>query len=122
MPNEQEQAQISLSRGRTAAGIKDPVEKKRFIGRQGAGKMSTAELVSEDTKEKARQAIDETMSGKRSNPGTGVVMSYDTGGVVHEDGAYKLKKGETVSPAPARGGFWHCKEDGTIVFRETEKG
>ena len=81
---EQRRANISVERGKVAAGIKDSETRKKFIAKQGEGKVSDTELETETFQERNRQAA-----------------GMQTGGVAHRSGPYRLHMGETVE---TRGG------------------
>lgn len=66
---EQEKAGLSQARGRLAAGIKDPEERRKFIGEQGevdrkGGKdIDYAEVAQKTSGEQAKQALDDVLGG-----------------------------------------------------------
>lgn len=56
---EQDRANTTKLRGQVAAGISDPVEKRKFIYAQGEGKMSDAELKQDAYDQRNRNATNE---------------------------------------------------------------
>jgi hypothetical protein len=87
--NEQEKADMSIRRGRLAAAITDPQEKREFIKGQGDAEekggsdASYVPVVAGTHKEEVNQAI-----GSRKH-----------GGPINKTGLYKLHKGEHVISA-----------------------
>ena len=81
--NEQRRADISKSRGEVAAAIQDPDVRKKFIAKQGEGKMSDAEL-------------DAQTYRVRNQLAAGAAPTMHKGGVVKKDGLHNLQKGEVV--------------------------
>jgi len=100
---ETERAAVSLKRGKLAAGIRDPEERKRFIARQGSeeeremrGKSSAGmeKLEAETNLEQGRQT-----AGVDSSDSTRTLRSMKKGGVVRKTGAHLIHRGERVIPA-----------------------
>jgi hypothetical protein len=91
MANEQDRADLSKSRGKYAAGIKNPEAKRAFIAEQG-------------NKEAEARFINATI-GKKAGYKTDPITSFKKGGKVKKTGVYKLHKGERVIAAKSHPGL-----------------
>jgi hypothetical protein len=87
--SEQEKADVSKSRGVTAAHIPDSAEKKSYISAQGdleaKGKDKTADLKQGDFNKRNQLVVEGNMK---------------KGGIVPRTGLYKMHKNEVVLPVP----------------------
>jgi hypothetical protein len=87
MATEAQRATITTERGRQAAQIKDPAEKKAYIA-GSAGVDTNYDSTAAATSTKGNQLQSQSILG-----------SMHTGGPVMADGAYRLKAGEHVLTA-----------------------
>lgn len=90
--SEQDKANLSEKRGKLAAGITDPSQRKAFLSaqgeadRKGGRDQDYAPVVQDTTAEGNRQALSAALG------------SFKHGGTVHKTGLYKLHEGEHVEP------------------------
>jgi hypothetical protein len=87
MATEQEKANLSADRGKVAAHISDPAEKRDYIAKQGnaeaAGKDKTTDLAQENFNKRNQLVVEGSMK---------------KGGSVGKTGLYQLHEGEFVVP------------------------
>lgn len=84
--SEQERAALSQQRGQDAARIKDPEKRRAFVAEQGKQEAAGKDF-SQIKNETDAYETGEALKG-----------SFKDGGTAHEDGLYRLHKGEKVIP------------------------
>jgi hypothetical protein len=85
-PTEQERADLSIQRGKDAAQIKDPEQRKAFVAEQGKQEA------------KGKDFSDIVNSTNAFETGMALKGSFKHGGTVPETGPYLLHEGEKVIP------------------------
>ena len=97
---ESERAAVAARRGKVAAGIKDPAERKRFIARQGADeakeRMGKSSVGLEKVSAEGELEAGRQLAGGESGDTTRTLRSYKAGGKVKHTGPALLHKGEKV--------------------------